>query len=222
MSYLTDYTLKKQTPENQFKVLQSFEKDDEITVALEEKGSISGPVTSIVENGSSETPEEVHVQFLNYESNYRDDDMPYHTVSITQTEDGDWSKAEFSYSRTDTGRVRRNTVDTVERIWPSLAELRQTTVLSHEEAQIVSLKEAGLNKQEMAEQWGCDEMTIDAILASIRKKYDRAERTINRLESAPIDPDGRQHPSISSNLGEHDWKPDLRNDSDQQADSESK
>lgn len=218
MAYLSDYTLKKQSPENQFGVLHSVEKGDEITVSLNKKGSISGPVTSVVENGPSDDPEEVHAQFQNFESPYREDDMGHHTVSITRTEDGAWGKAELSYSWTDTGRVRKNTVDTVARIWPSLAELQQRTILSHEEAQIVSLKETGLNRQEMAEKWDCDEMVIDAILASVRKKHDQAEQTVDRLESAPVDLDGKQYPSISPNSGEHHWRDNL----DQQADSELK
>lgn len=197
MRRLKGHSVDEQTAEDQLEVLQWFENGDEISVTLEEKGSISGPVTSVVENGPSEDPEEVHVQFQNFESDFRDDDSGHHTVSITRADDGEWEKAELTYSWTDTGRVRRKTVDTVDHVWPSVKKVLRTTVLSREEAHVLVLKEMGLSNQEIAEQWNCDEITIEAVLADIRNTYQSAERTMDRLESSPIDLDGRTFPSIS-------------------------
>ncbi|WP_435182134.1 hypothetical protein [Halorussus sp. AFM4] len=186
-----------QTAEDQLEVLQWFENGDEISVTLEEKGSISGPVTSVVENGPSENLEEVHVQFQNFDSGFRHDDSGHHTVSITRTDNGGWEKADLTYSWTDTGRVRRKTVDTVEHVWPSVSEVLGTTVLSREEANILVMREMGLSKEEIAEWWNCEEMAVKAVLADIRDTYRRAERTMDRLESSPIDLDGRTFLSMS-------------------------
>ncbi|MFA9503794.1 helix-turn-helix transcriptional regulator [Natrinema sp. H-ect1] len=217
MDRLKDYSLGKQSPKRQFEVLQSLGEDDEITVVLEEKGSLSGPVTSAGENGSSDNPEEVHVQFLDFESDYRHDNQDYYTVSITQTEDGEWEKAVLTYSWTDTGRVRRETIDEVARVWHSYTALHQPTSLSREEAAIVSMKETGLSKQEIAEQWGCDEKTINGVLMDVRRKFERAERTIDRLESSSIDLDGRTFPSLDLNVDVEKPQSKDRENDDQQA-----
>lgn len=204
MDRLADHSLSEQTPQRQFEVLQSLERDDDVTVVLEEKGGLSGPVTSVVENGPEDAPEEVHVQFLDYESDYRHDDQPHHTVSVTRTEDGDWEQAELTYSWTDTGRVRRKTVDDVERIWHGFSTLRRVTTLSRDEAAVVSMKQSGLTNAEIADQWGCDERTITALFADVKNKYRQARRTVDELEATSIDLDGRMVTWRKSYLGETD------------------
>lgn len=221
MNRLDGCSLAEQTPRRQLEVLQSIEKDDDVTVVLEEKGGLSGPVTSVVENGPSDDLEEVHVQFLNYESDYRHDDHPHHTVSITRTEDGDWDRAELTYSWTDTGRVRQETVDDVERIWHSFSTLRNATELSWDEAAVVSMRESGLSKAEIAEQWGCDERTITALFADVRNRYRRAQRTVDELESASIDLDGRRFPTIGTDSDSSSGQPDWTETSDLEEESES-
>lgn len=217
MDRLTEYTLGAQSPRRQSELLRSLEKDDEITVTLEERGGISGPVIHPAEVDPSETAEELHVQFLNFESDIRHDDHGHYTVSVDRTADGEWGRAKLTYSWTDTGRVRMETVDEVERIWHGLSKLRTTTDLSRDEAVVVSMREAGLSKQEIAEEWNCDEILIDSILAGVRRTYERAERTIDRLESSPIDMDGKTFLSISDLTGsesERGESPDRKSEPD--------
>jgi hypothetical protein len=196
MDYLKNHTLSNQTPEEMLDILQRFENGDEISVTLEKKGGISGPITGAIDNELTEESDQAHVQFQNFESEFRDDEAGHHTVSMNRTDDGEWEKPRLTVSTSDMGRVRIETVDEVERVWPSISEVTSTTVLSREEANILVMKEMGMTEQMIADQWNCDEKTIEMVLADIRQTSKRAERTIDRLESSPIDLDGQTYISV--------------------------
>jgi hypothetical protein len=202
MDYLENHTLSDQTPEDQLDILQRFEKGDEISVTLKKKGCISGPITSAIDNELTEESDQVHVQFQNFESEFRDDEAGHHTVSMNRTDDGEWEKPRLTVSTSDMGRVRIETVDEVERVWPSISEVISTTVLSREEANILVMKEIGMTEQMIAEQWNCDKNTIDMIMADIRQTSKNAERTIDRLESSPIDIGGQTYVSLVERINE--------------------
>jgi hypothetical protein len=184
MDYHREDSLKNQSSKSQAELLLSLEKDDNIHVILENKGTLSGSVTSVIPDDSSKDFEEIHVQFLDYQSNYRNDDKPHHTVSLSQLEDGEWKQAELSYSVSDTGRVRTHTVDKVEQVWPTHYSY---TFFSPDEEKVILMKDLGLTNQEIAERWDCNESKIDHVLALIRRKYKKAEQTVDALQSSSIE-----------------------------------
>lgn len=188
MKYLKEHSLSDQSPKIQFSLLESFEEGDSIDVVVKERGNISGKVNSVTKNESEDGVDEVYVNFLQYESKFRDDDSPNHTVSISRLEDGSHDRAELFYPVNDSGKVRRKTVGDVSWVWPGLTDLIQSTVLSQDEAKLVLLKQMGLSEEEIADQWGSDERTIGFALSEVQDTYYRSKQTLKRLESFPIEP----------------------------------
>lgn len=187
MSVLSDYSLAAQSPEAQFDTLHGFERNDQITLTLQEKGRISGQISAVGVNGPPDEPTEVYVQFLNYDGRFRDDDKPHHAVTITRDDTGNWTHAKFSYSRSDLGRVRRTPVDEAARIWAGLDPLHKSTPLSRKEAKVVLLAEQDLTTADIADQWGCEELDIAMAISDIQAKHRRAAELVEKIDPEMFD-----------------------------------
>lgn len=188
MVSLEDGSLDDQSPKNQLKLLKTIEEGDKITVAPKGGGITSGKVVSKVENTSEGSANEIFVQYLDYDSNLRDDDKPQHEVEISQDGDENVPRAKLALPRSDTGRVRRTQKMEVRWIWKGLSFLQGRTVLSRRESKVILMKEMGLTTSEIADKWNLDESEMEFILQGIKKKYWKAEQTIDMLETVDIEP----------------------------------
>lgn len=176
------------------------EKDAELTVTLMERGSASGKITAVEKNGPDDDPQEVYIQFLDFENNFRHDDEGLHNISIKRSEDGEWERAHFKYSWTDTGRVRQEHIDDVSWVLPRLNRYIATN-LEKSEQRILSLLDIGYSEQEAAEIWGCEDSDIQNVLKNIRHMYNLSKKTVNALESYSIN---IENPGVGA--GTNDWR----------------
>ncbi|MDS0300215.1 hypothetical protein NDI76_15820 [Halogeometricum sp. S1BR25-6] len=190
MSSEEEISLDSQTAQDQLEILRLVSKGDDVLVRLEDGRRSSGSVIDIVENGSPDGPTEIHVQYLDYGSGPTTNERPSHTVSIARGENGEYSEAQLSCFWTDTGRVRREDLGSVESVWPDYTMLSKRLHLSEREAAFVVLSEMGMSESRIADQWNCDEKDVDFLKITLRRKYETAKETADRLEAlvAGVDP----------------------------------
>lgn len=197
MRYLQNRYPDKQEPDFVAEVLQSVEEKEDIWVKLAEGGSISGPITSVMAKGDPDNPEEVGVQFLNYERDWGYEDSIHYHVTVPRSDNGEWATPELSNFITDLGRVRFKKIGPVESVWPNFEKFWHSTVLTKEEARIVSMKEMGMSDGEIADSRGCDLATIKGVLGQTVDKYRKSKKTISLLEESTFDLNRRTWPSVT-------------------------
>lgn len=186
MEPFENYSLDSQPPECQFEALGRFEQNDRIRVVLRDGRTSSGQITTVERRESSETSEDVYVQYLDYESDLRDDDSPHHAVESTRS-DGECSRAELTLSYSDTGRVRRTTVGEVEWIWPGSRPLHSRNLLSRIESDFALMREMGMDESQIAAVTNCEEDEVRSALETARKKCREAKRLVDALTALDSD-----------------------------------
>lgn len=155
-------------------------------MSLQEGGTSSGRITAVEKAPSADSadaPDEIYVQYLDYESDLRDDDRAHHAIIMKRGDDGEWSRAELTLAYSDGGRVRRRTAGKVAWIYQTSGFLFSKHLLSRSEAKLLRMKNIGITNQEIAETVNCDEADVESALARIRRKYKDAKRTVNNLDA---------------------------------------
>lgn len=182
MGQRPDFSLDDMPPEWQFRALRRFEKKETIEVSLQDGRTSSGQITTVEQTPPSDSPDKVYVQYLDYESDLRDDDRPHHAVVIEKSDDGEWSRAELTLAYSDTGRVRRRTAGKVSWIYSGRGHLFSKHLLSRSEAKLLRMKNVGIDDGEIADAVGCDEEDVESTLTRIRRKYRDAKRTVENVD----------------------------------------